>query len=146
MQPYTGRSWLGRVASGYKALFEFIVTGTLRRYFKANVRYGLFFIYPILVLVGFLILGILAGVAAALLGIPAAPVTAPLLAILVFALLMRFLGGYFYLDFALADWAFAADLARDDVAGLDDVLERFTGGGDGMRSTTATPTRCSCPR
>ena len=89
MQPYTGRSWLGRVAGGYKALFEFIVTGTLRRYFKANVRYGLFFIYPILVLVGFLILGILAGVAAALLGIPAAAVTAPLLAILVFALLMR---------------------------------------------------------
>ncbi len=127
MQPYTGRSWLGRVAGGYKALFEFIFTGTLRLYFKANVRYGLFFIYPLLVLAGCLILGILAGVAAALLGIPAAAVTAPLLAVVVFALLMRFLGGYFYLDFALADWAFAADLARDDVAGLDDVLERFTG-------------------
>jgi hypothetical protein len=126
MQPYTGRSWLGRVAGGYKALFEFIVTGTLRRYFRANVRYGLFFIYPILVLVGCLILGGLAGVAAALFGIPAAPVTAPLLAVVAFALLMRFLGGYFYLDFALADWAFAADLARDEVAGIDDVLERFT--------------------
>ena len=126
MQPYTGRSWLGRVASGYKALFEFIVTGTLTRYFRANVRYGLFCIYPILVLVGFLILGILAGVAAALLGIPAAPLTAPLIAVLVFVLLMRLVGGYFYLDFALADWAFAADLARDEVAGLDAVLERFT--------------------
>ena len=126
MKPYTGRSWLGRVAGGYRALFELIFNGTLARYFRANVRYGLFFIYPILLLVGFLILGILAGVGAALLGIPAAPVTAPLIAIVVFAVLMRVLGGYFYLDFALADWAFAADLARDDVAGLDAILERFT--------------------
>ncbi|HET7714343.1 MAG TPA: hypothetical protein VFK86_01840, partial [Bauldia sp.] len=126
MQPYTGRSWLGRVTSGYKALLEFVVTGTLGRYFKANVRYGLFFIYPILVLVGFLMLGIFAAIAAAAFGIPAAPVTAPLLGILVFAMLMRVLGGYFYLDFALADWAFAADLARDEVPGLDAVLDRFT--------------------
>jgi hypothetical protein len=126
MKPYTGRSWLGRVVGGYRALFELIFNGTLARYFRANVRYGLFFIYPILLLVGFLILGSLAGVGAALLGIPAAPVTAPLVAIVVFAVLMRVLGGYFYLDFALADWAFAADLARDEVAGLDAVLERFT--------------------
>ncbi len=126
MQPYTGRSWVGRVAGGYRALFELIFNGTLARYFRANVRYGLFFIYPILLLAGFLILGILAGVGAASLGIPAAPVTAPLVAIVVFAVLMRVLGGYFYLDFALADWAFAADLARDEVAGLDAILERFT--------------------
>lgn len=126
MQPYTDRSWLGRVASGYRALFGMIFNGTLGRYFRANVRYGLFFIYPILLLVGFLILGIAAGVGAALLGVPAAPVTAPLIAIIVFAVLMRVLGGYFYLDFALADWAFAADLARDQVPGLDAILERFT--------------------
>lgn len=127
MQPYTGRSWLGRVAGGYRALFELILNGTLSQYFRANVRYGLFFIYPILVLFGFLILGIAAGAGAAILGVPAAPATAPLIAIAVFALLMRVFGSYFYLDFALADWAFAADLARDDVPGLDTVLERFTG-------------------
>lgn len=126
MRPYTARSWLGRVAGGYRALFGLVLNGTLARYFRANVRYGLFFVYPILILVGFLILGTLAGFGAALLGIPGAPLTAPLLAIAVFVLLMRFLGSYFYLDFALADWAFAADLARDDVAGLDAVLERFT--------------------
>ena len=38
-------------------------------------------------------------------------IAAPLVALVAFVLLMRF-GGYFYLDFALADWAFAADLAR----------------------------------
>ena len=52
MAPYVGRSWLGRMLHGYKALFEFIWTGTLRRYFKANIRYGLFFIYPLLTLFG----------------------------------------------------------------------------------------------
>ncbi len=126
MRPYTERSWLGRLFAGYRALFELILNGTLSRYFRANVRYGLFFIYPLLILVGFLILGVAAGVAAALLGVPAAPVSAPLIGIAVFAVLMRVVGGYFYLDFALADWAFAADLARDAVRGLDAVIERFT--------------------
>jgi hypothetical protein len=126
MAPYVGRSWLGRMLHGYKALFEFIWTGTLSRYFKANLRYGLFFIYPLLTLFGFLLLGILAGVLAAWLGVPYAWLSAPLIGIVVFALLMRLLGGYFFLDFALADWAFAADLARRKIPGLEVILARFT--------------------
>jgi hypothetical protein len=126
MKPYTGRSWVGRVAGGYAALFGLVFNGTLGRYFRANVRYGLFFIYPILLLAGFLVLGVLAGIGAALLGVPAAAVTAPIIGIVVFAVLLRVLGGYFYLDFALADWAFAADLARDRIPHLDTVIERFT--------------------
>ncbi len=126
MEPYTNRSWLGRIVHGYKALLELAFNGTLARYFRANIRYGLFFLYPILLLFGFLLLGIAAGIAAAALGVPAAPVVAPLVGIAVFVLLLRFLGAYFYLDFALADWAFAADLSRDAVPGLEQVLERFT--------------------
>jgi len=127
MEPYTGRSWVGRIVHGYGALFELVFNGTLARYFRANVRYGLFFLYPLLLLAAFLLLGIAAGIGAAMLGIPAAFVTAPLVGIAVFVLLMRVLGDYFYLDFALADWAFAADLARDDIPGIEPVLERFTG-------------------
>jgi hypothetical protein len=56
---------------------------------------------------------------------PAPWLTAPLVALAAFALLMRFGGSYFYLDFALADWAFAADLARRDIPGLDAMVERF---------------------
>ncbi|MCB1500981.1 MAG: hypothetical protein KDK07_14520 [Bauldia sp.] len=126
MAPYTGGSWVGRVANGYLALFGLIGNGTLSRYFRANVRYGLFFIYPLLLLAGFVLAGIAAALIAAMLGIPAAPVTAPVLGLVVFAVLLRGLGGYFYLDFALSDWAFAADLARDRIAGLDTVVERFT--------------------
>ena len=126
MEPYTSRSWLGRIVHGYRALLELVFNGTLARYFRANVRYGLFFLYPILLLFGFLLLGVAAGILAAVLGVPAVPVVAPLVGLAVFVLLLRFLGAYFYLDFALADWAFAADLSRDEVPGLEPVLERFT--------------------
>lgn len=125
MAPYVGQPWLKRVTSGYRALLGLAFNGTIRRYFRAYVRYGLFVIYPFLVLGLFAVLAILLGVAAAVLGIPAAPVTAPFVAIVAFCLLMRFGGNYFYLDFALADWAFAADLARGAVAGLDAVVESF---------------------
>ena len=126
MEPYTNRSWAGRMIHGYAALFSLVFNGTLARYFRANVRYGLFFIYPLLLLLGFVALGVIAGFAAARLGIPAAAVTAPLVGIAVFVALLRLVGNYFYLDFALADWAFAADLSRDRIPGLDPVLERFT--------------------
>ncbi|MCB1494663.1 MAG: hypothetical protein KDJ86_02665 [Bauldia sp.] len=125
MAPYVERSWLGRMLHGYKALFEFVWTGTLRRYFKANIRYGLFFIYPLLTLAGFVLLGIGAGVLAAWLGMPLGWLGATLVGLVVFGLLMRFLGGYFYLDFALADWACAADLARRDIPGMEDLIGQF---------------------
>lgn len=124
MLRYTGRSWAGRMIHGYKALFEFVLTGTLRQYFKAQVRYGLFFVYPLLALLGFLLLGSLAGFVAAWVG--ASVLVGALIGIAVFLLSLRLIGSYFYLDFALADWAFAADLARRDVAGLDDILDQFT--------------------
>jgi hypothetical protein len=127
MAPYVGQPWLKRITSGYRALLEFAFNGTIRRYFRAYVRYGLFVIYPFLVLGLFAVAAIVLGAAAALLGIPAAPVTAPLAAIVAFILLMRFVGNFFYLDFALADWAFAADLARGAVKGFDGVIESFAG-------------------
>lgn len=125
MAPYVGQSWLKRVLSGYRALFEFAWNGTIRRYFRAYVRYGLFVIYPFLVLGLFAIGAIGIGILAAVFGVPAAAITAPLIALGAFALLMRFVGNYFYLDFALADWAFAADLARGEVKGFDDVIASF---------------------
>ncbi len=127
MVPYVGRPWLTRVLAGYRALLEFALTGTIRRYFRANLRYGLFVIYPFLVLAGCALLAVLLAIAAIDAGVPAPALTAPLVALLAFGLAMRFLGSFFYLDFALADWAFAADLARRDVAGLDAVLDRFAG-------------------
>jgi hypothetical protein len=125
MAPYVERPWLGRVLAGYRALFEFALTGTIGRYFRANLRYGLFVIYPFLVLGGCALLAVLIALAAIYAGAPVPLLTAPLVAVAVFALAMRYIGSLFYLDFALADWAFAADLARRDIAGLDGILDRF---------------------
>ena len=127
MAPYVERPWAARILHGYKALAEFAVTGTIFRYFKANIRYGLFVIYPVLILLGVVLLGVLAGIAAARLGVPFAAASAPLVGIAAFIVLLRLVGSYFYLDFALADWAFAADLARRDIAGLEETLAQFAG-------------------
>jgi hypothetical protein len=127
MAPYVGRSWLARVLVGYRALLEFALTGTIRRYFRANIRYGLFVIYPFLVLGGCALLALLIALAAAYAGVAAPILTVPLIALIAFTLAMRFIGSLFYLDFALADWAFAADLARREIAGLDAVIDRFAG-------------------
>ena len=138
MAPYTERPWVMRILHGYKALGEFAVTGTIFRYFRANIRYGLFVIYPILILLGVALLGVLAGIVAARLGIPLAAVTAPLLGLAVFAGLLKVVGDYVYLDFALSDWAFAADLARRDVEGLEETLTQFAGEvGRAMRDAEA---------
>jgi hypothetical protein len=126
MAPYVGKSWVRRVVEGYGALFEFARNGTIKRYFKANVRYGAFVIYPILALVGFALLAVIATLLAVTLGVPWPAVSAPAIALVALLLLMRFLGSALYLDFALADWSFAADLARREVKGLDPVLDSFT--------------------
>src|SRR5690606_34343702 len=42
-------------------------------------------------------------------------------------LLLRWAGSYFHLYFALADWAFAADIARGRVRRLDACLDQFAG-------------------
>jgi hypothetical protein len=127
MAPYVERPWIGRVLGGYRALLEFARNGTIRRYFRANIRYGLFVIYPFLVLGGCALLAALVALAAVWAGAPVPALTAPLAGVVAFALAMRLIGPLFYLDFALADWAFAADLARRDIAGLDTVLDRFAG-------------------
>lgn len=125
MMPYFHQPWSSKMIRGYRALFEFARTGTIARYFKANVRYGLFVLYPILLLVGFAIVGVLAGIAVAAIGAPLPWITGTIVGALCFLLLLRYLGRYFHLDFALADWAFAADLARREVPGLEDYLARF---------------------
>jgi hypothetical protein len=125
MAPYVDPPWLTRVVSGYRALLECAFTGTIGRYFRANIRYGLFVIYPFLVLGGCALIAVLCALAAARAGMPAPALAVPLVGLVAFALAMRFIGSFFYLDFALADWAFAADLARRDVKGFDAVIDRF---------------------
>ena len=62
-----GRSDWVRMPRGIAAFADFIVSGTAWRYFVVNWRYGLFFVYPIVIFTSF----VGAAIAAALLGVAA---------------------------------------------------------------------------
>jgi len=126
MEPYVARPWLTRVLGGFAALLGFVRDGMIIRYFRANLRYGLFVIYPFLLLLLFVGPAIAAGIIAADLGIPGAVVTAPLVGVAFYAILFRLIGSYFHIEFALSDWQFARDLVKQRVAGLGPCLERFS--------------------
>jgi hypothetical protein len=110
-----GRPAARKLAEGLATFAEFISSGTARRYFTANWRYGMFFLVPFLNVFLFAALAVLAAdyvgsavaaaVASTLWGIAAAVAAAAF----VFATLMRWPGERWRVPQALADWIFARD-------------------------------------
>ena len=104
-----------RLAEGLATFAEFIASGTARRYFTANWRYGMFFLVPFLNVFLFAALAILAAdyvgtaVAAALASTLWGIAAAAAAALLVFAALMRWPGERWRVPQALADWIFARE-------------------------------------
>ncbi|HKD25203.1 MAG TPA: hypothetical protein VKC66_04705 [Xanthobacteraceae bacterium] len=103
-----------RLYEGLATFAEFVWSGTARRYFTANWRYGMFFVVPFLNVFLFAAIAIAgayyAGTAitaavSSLWGVAAAGATAAL----VFAALMRWPGERWRVSQALADWIFARD-------------------------------------
>jgi len=117
------RSNWERVPSAIAAFADFIGTGTAWRYFTVSWRYGLFFLYPVLLLILF------AGIAAALawqaMAHGLAGQFAAVLALGVFALLNVWPGRLLMLQYMLDDWLFAQELVRHARPGLDARLESF---------------------
>jgi len=104
--------WL-RFPLGIAALMEFILTGTVTRYFIIAWRYGGFFLFPLLYLTGMAWLAIgLSRFAVGHLGLPYPLLTAPVLWLVIFVALRLTLGRYFHIGYALDDWYFARDLAH----------------------------------
>jgi len=104
-----------RLCEGLATFAEFISSGTARRYFTANWRYGMFFLVPFLNVFLFAALAVLAAdyvgtaVAAALASTLGGIAAAAAAALLVFAALMRWPGERWRVPQALADWIFARD-------------------------------------
>jgi len=104
-----------RLAEGLATFAEFISSGTARRYFTANWRYGMFFLVPFLNVFLFAALAVLAAdyvgtaVAAALASMLSGIAAAAAAALLVFAALMRWPGERWRVPHALADWIFARE-------------------------------------
>jgi hypothetical protein len=121
----TNSDWL-RFPLGIAALFEFILTGTVIRYFIVAWRYGTFFLFPLLYLVGMTWLAI--GVtrwAVGRFGLPYPMIVAPLLWLALFIALRFTFGRFIQIGYALDDWYFARDFvhrARPEVEARLDAL------------------------
>ena len=126
IEPYVQGALLPRLARGYVALSRFLLNGAIRRYFGLAPRYGNFSLYPFVVLIVFLLIGLLvSGLARSSDWLPFAPVTALILWAAVSVGLLYGASHAIYLDFSLDHWAFAEALARRKVRRLDATLDRF---------------------
>jgi hypothetical protein len=117
--------WL-RLALGIAALMEFILTGTVVRYFVIAWRYGAFFLFPLLYLVGMAWLSIgVTRFAIGHLGLPYPFVTGPLLWLALFIALRFTFGRFVQIGYALDDWYFARDLVHRVRPELEARLDRL---------------------
>jgi hypothetical protein len=107
---------LPRLKAGAETFWDFIASGTMKRYCQANYRYAMFFLIPFLDVVLFAVLGIIAGWFAAR-ALPVAPALAALVGLVVavaaFVLLMRWPGQRWRVSQGLADWITARDYMYD---------------------------------
>jgi len=105
--------WL-RFPLGIAAMMEFILTGTVIKYFILAWRYGAFFLFPLLYIFGTAWLSIgLSRFAVGHLGLPYPLVIAPILWLAIFVALRLTFGRFIHIGYALDDWHFARDFVHD---------------------------------
>lgn len=119
LEHFAARNALVRFGSGLSALVGFIVRGTLFHYLKTSWRYGLFFAYPLVMLVGSLLLGLLA---ASLLG---HGIVTWLVGFLIFTSAVTIASRNAHLLLMMDDWAFASNLAAGGHSLIEDTLKTF---------------------
>jgi pimeloyl-ACP methyl ester carboxylesterase len=116
-----------RLTRSLATILDFVISGTAARYFRASWRNGLYFLYPYLYVLGFMLVGLAA----------AAGLVAPFqldwrlelpldagLGALLFAALMHWQGRRRRIHHALDNWIFAFDYVRNR---RDDVQQRVDG-------------------
>jgi len=115
-----------RFPLGIAALFEFILTGTVVKYFIVAWRYGGFFLYPLVFIAGMIWLSIsLTRFAVIHAGLPHHMVFAPIVWLAVFVALRWTFGRMVYIGYALDDWYFARDLVHRARPQVDARLDRL---------------------
>jgi hypothetical protein len=115
--------WL-RFPLGVAALMEFILTGTVVKYFTIAWRYGGFFLSPLVYVLGMMWASIaLTRFAVGHLGLPYHLLLAPALWLAFFILFRLTLGRFWHIRYALDDWYFARDLIHRVRPGLEERLD-----------------------
>lgn len=114
-----------RVPRAIVAFGDFILSGTAFRYFRVNWRYGLFFAYPVMLLLAFMALSVYAASVLPGLGVPLAWLSVPVAALAIFVLLMVWPGRFLLLDYMMDDWIFGHELVHRSRPDFDRRLEGF---------------------
>ncbi len=116
-----------RLPRAILAFGDFILSGTAFRYFSVNWRYGLFFLYPIVILAGFAALSVYAALLLVQLGLPLPALAGPVAGALIFAGLTFWPGRWMLLAYMLDDWVFAYELVHRTRPELEARLDSFAG-------------------
>ncbi len=115
-----------RFPLGMAAMMEFILTGTVIKYFIIAWRYGGFFLYPVVFVLGMMWLSISATRFSVIhLGLPYQMLIALPLVLGFFVLFRLTFGRMVYIRYALDDWYFARDLIHRVRPEVDARLELF---------------------
>ena len=118
-EDYAARNPVRRAIGGLAALVDFVASGTFFRYLSISWRYGFFFIFPLLVLIGAALAARIAYLVGSAL-VAAAPALAGWAAALcAFLLVLVYAARRLHFLLVMDDWAFARDLARGRNPELD---------------------------
>jgi hypothetical protein len=116
-----------RFPLGIAALMEFILTGTVVKYFTIAWRYGGFFLFPLFYIFGMAWLSIgLTRLATGHLGLPYPVLIAPILWLAIYVVLRLTFGRFFHIGYALDDWYFARDFIHRVRPGLEGRLDKLS--------------------
>lgn len=124
IQDFARSDWV-RVPRGISAFMDFIASGTAWRYFRVNWRYGLFFAYPLLLLIAFAMTAMMVPGAVERFGVSLPLVLHPLIAFAVFALLVAVPGRFLLLSYMLDDWIFGSDVIYGSRRGFEERVNAF---------------------
>lgn len=110
---YARRGSVLRTLSGLAALADFVVTGTVFRFVATSWRYGLFFLYPVVLFLAALLIGILAACF-----LPGDWEFRSVSGLVVFILALWLASAKMHFLLMMDDWACARDIARGGRSGI----------------------------
>ncbi|MEX6504763.1 hypothetical protein [Jiella sp. M17.18] len=122
---YRARPAALRFAAGLVALADFLISGTVFRYYRVSWRYGFFYLFPIVVTAAAAAIGWLAGsLAAAWIAGAFGVAAGALLGLALFAGLLLLADRRMHLLTAMDDWAMARDICRGRNPAIGQRVER----------------------
>ena len=119
---------LTRLGKFSLALFDIFRTGTVFRYFRANFQYGFFFLFPVVYLIAFAVVGWLLGLwIAGLMALQGAAYALAVAAIgaVTFFVLLQWPGQRWRVRQALDDWVFSWDYLHGRRPDMEARLDQF---------------------